>query len=248
MHRQEDAGRVLDSKAADTKTHEHKPNSAAFYFVSTYHPERNKYYQYNGEECVVKMLRKLIKLSDRCIEEMGTNQELKLTRAEEKEFRIASNCCLCNKEFDTENNYKVRDHCHRTGQYRGVCCRGCNINLLHNRYFPVFFHNLRGYDSHVILRKACDLVDQKKISVIPQSTEKLMTFTIGDLKFLDTMQFMPASLEELSNNLKTKNQDDKFQLFHNVKSFFNQEELELICQKRVYPYEYIDREENFKEE
>jgi hypothetical protein len=48
--------------------------------------------------------------------------------------------------------------------------------------------------------------------------------------------------------LKTKNQDDKFELFHNVKSFFNQEELELICQKRVYPYEYIDSEENFKEE
>jgi hypothetical protein len=73
-----------------------------------------------------------------------------------------------------------------------------------------------------------------------------MTFSIGDLKFLDTAQFMPSSLDTLIKNLKTKNLD-KFEKFNSMKQHFNAEELELICQKGVYPYEYIDDLEKFKE-
>ena len=96
------------------------------------------------------------------------------------------------------------------------------------------FHNLKGYDAHHILRSAVDIVGKEKIHVIPQSTEKFMTFSIGDLKFLDTAQFMPSSLDTLTENLKTKNLD-KFEKFSNI-----QEELELICKKGVYPYEWMD--------
>ena len=43
--------------------------------------------------------------------------------------------------------------------------------------------------------------------------EKFMTFSIGNLKFLDTAQFMADSLDTLVENLKTNNQDryDNFQ-------------------------------------
>ena len=101
-----------------------------------------------------------------------------------------------------------------------------------NRYLPIFFHNLKGYDSHHILRAAIDIVDKDKINVIPQSTEKFMTFSIGNLKFLDTAQFMPESLEKLAENLKTNSQD-RYEKFKNMKQHFNEVEMKLICQKGV---------------
>ena len=42
-----------------------------------------------------------------------------------------------------------------------------------------------------------DIIEKDKISVIPQSTEKFMSFSIGNLKFLVTAQLMPSSLETL---------------------------------------------------
>jgi hypothetical protein len=38
-----------------------------------------------------------------------------------------------------QNNYKVRDHDHRTGQHRGACHNGCNILHYNNKYLPVCF-------------------------------------------------------------------------------------------------------------
>jgi hypothetical protein len=73
-----------------------------------------------------------------------------------------------------------------------------------------------------------------------------MTFSIGDLKFCDSAQFMPDSLETLAENLKTSN-EDRYHNFNCMKQNFNQEEINLICQKGVYPYEYIDNVEKFKD-
>ena len=63
-------------------------------------------------------------------------------------------------------------------------------------------------------------MDNKKFSAIPQPTEKLMTFSIGNLKFLDTAQFMPDSLDTLVEHLKTNDQD-RYASFNNMKQHFN---------------------------
>ena len=48
---------------------------------------------------------------------------------------------------------KVRDHCHFTGKYRGPSCWKCNINLKVCKKLVVIFHNLKGYDSHLIFKE-----------------------------------------------------------------------------------------------
>ena len=105
------------------------------------------------------------------------------------------------------------------------------------------FHNLRGYDSHLIIKKAFDVIKgEEKIDAIPNSGEKFMTFSIGNLKFIDSFQFMTASLEKLTDSLKSKT-GDPYEKFHNMKRFFTDAELALIGRKGFCPYEFIDTPE-----
>ena len=61
-----------------------------------------------------------------------------------------------------------------TGKFRSAAHTSCNINLQLNKKVPVIFHNLRGYDSHLIF---CELDKfDVKISVIPNGLEKYMAF------------------------------------------------------------------------
>ena len=116
----------------------------------------------------------------------------------------------------------------------------CNVNYYHQRYVPIFFHNLKGYDAHMIIKEAYKIKEELKVSnikVIPNNYEKYMSFTIGKLKFIDTLQFMPTSLEKLAENLYDK--DDRYKNFRFMKSIFP-EHYEILCQKGVFPYEWFD--------
>ena len=78
------------------------------------------------------------------------------------------------KKLINHDNEKVRDHCHITGKYRGAAHRSCNINFPLTEKVPVIFHNLRGFDSHLIF---CELNKfDVKINVIPNGLQKYMVF------------------------------------------------------------------------
>ena len=85
----------------------------------------------------------------------------------------------------------------------------CNINYYNNLFLPIVFHNLRGYDGHFIIKKAYDIVKamnkEPNIHVIPNSYEKFMSFDIGHLKLIDSIQFMASSLGKLIENLHNDN-------------------------------------------
>ena len=61
---------------------------------------------------------------------------------------------ICKTEW-YENGEMVRDHDHRTGNYRGAAHDKHNINYFSNRFLPVIFHQPKGYDSHLIIYQAC---------------------------------------------------------------------------------------------
>ena len=69
---------------------------------------------------------------------------------DEERFQSSNKCWICNKLIDLGDN-KVRDHDHITGKYRGSAHWNCNINLKLNKKVPAIFHNLRGYDRHLIM-------------------------------------------------------------------------------------------------
>jgi hypothetical protein len=200
---------------------------------------------------VEKFILELVNTWQECLKEMKKNVKMSLTEEEEHIYKYSKCCHICKKPFlfskdAPMSEYKVRDHCHRTGKFRGAAHNKCNINYFSNRFLPIIAHNLRGYDSHLIIRKAYEimsLIGDKKINVIPNSCEKFMSFSIGELKFIDSFQFMGESLEQLAKNLYDPH--DKHKNFTFMKQIFP-EHYQLLCQKGHYPYEWVDSIEKLK--
>ena len=127
------------------------------------------------------------------------NKNLIMSAEEEERFQLTNSCWVCDKLFDVGDD-KVRDHRHITGKYRRAAHWSCNINLKLTKKIPVIFHNLRGYDSHLIIKEISKF--DMKVSVITNELEKYMAFTINtNLVFIDSMKFMNSSLDSLAKNL-----------------------------------------------
>ena len=80
------------------------------------------------------------------------NKNFIMSEKEEEQFQLSNVCWICEKLIDHEDE-KVRSHCHVTGKFRGAAYWSCNINLQLTKKVPAIFHNLRGYDSHLIFDK-----------------------------------------------------------------------------------------------
>ena len=77
------------------------------------------------------------------------------------------------------------------------------------------------------------------INAIPNNMEKYMAFMLGNhLTFIDSFQFMSSSLDKLVSNLPTE-------AFKYTCNRFKQEQFELMKQKGVYPYDYMDTFDKF---
>ena len=110
----------------------HEPNSAAAYFVCTFDTSRNQYCKFEGRDCVINLIEQLRLLASRCVKEQQHNERMVMTMKDTMNFNKAMHCYLCEGAF-TDSNKKVRDHCHRTGCYRGAAHNACNINYYNNR-------------------------------------------------------------------------------------------------------------------
>ena len=80
------------------------------------------------------------------------NKNLVMSAEEEEKFQLSNSCWICDKLFEVGDD-KVRDHCHITEKYRGAARWSCNVNLKLTKKISAIFHNLRGYDSHLIIKK-----------------------------------------------------------------------------------------------
>ena len=122
---------------------------------------------------------------------------------EEKNLFQQSNSCRICKKIINDDNEKIRDYCHITSKFRGAAHQSCNLNFQLTKRIPVIFHNLKGYDSHLIFSVLHKF--NLKINVIPNGLEKYMAFFLNkNLVFIDSMQFMNSSLDKLVKNLVDK--------------------------------------------
>ena len=174
-------------------------------------------------------------------------------KEESKRYDEETICWLCGGELGCD---KVRDHCHYTGKYRGAAHNKCNLKYRKPKFTPVVFHNLSGYDAHLFIKNLG--YDLGNINCIANNEEKYISFTktitVGryknkegktenkthNIRFIYSFKFMSDSLDNLVNNLPEE-------AFNNIKRYYTGDELNLIKRKGVYPYEYMDSIERFKE-
>ncbi|EFA13456.1 hypothetical protein TcasGA2_TC010687 [Tribolium castaneum] len=118
----------------------------------------------------------------------------------------------------------------------------CNLNFQIPNFIPIVFHNLTNYDSHLFIKELT--LEKSEINILGKTKEKYITFSkkicVGEylnsnnrrvkehlhLRFIDSFQFLACSLEKLAAAL-----DD---------AQCGEREFQLIRQKRVFPYSFID--------
>ena len=139
-------------------------------------------------------------------------------------------------------NFKdsVKDHDHMTGKYRGAAHNECNFKLKLNAKtapIPVIFHNLKGYDGHLLMQAMARV--QGEIKCIPTNTEKYISFSLGNLRFIDSVNFMQSSLDKLVEG------SEEFSIMQKIVA--EEDKRQLLLKKGIYPYEYMDLFERFDE-
>ena len=86
---------------------------------------------------------------------------------------------------------------------------------------PISFHNLEGYDGHLIFRQLNNFKDID-IQAIPKTNERYMSIIVDNsVIFLDSLQFCKASLDSLAGNLEDSD-------FKHSLSEFPKDKLEIL--------------------
>ena len=153
-------------------------------------------------------------------------------------------CLFCGEPL-VQRSFRdaVKDHCHITGEYRGAAHKACNINYFRinpeTEIIPVVFHNLKGYDAHHIMSGIAEV--QSDLKCIPNNMEKYVSFSLGKLRFIDSLGFLQTSLDALVGT----NKPESFTIMASHEE--NPARRKLLLQKGHYPYEYMDSWSRFEE-
>jgi hypothetical protein len=206
-----------------------------------------KFQNYDPYLVLAKFIEDLETIRKTCIFRWQSHPRLpKLTKQEQEKYDAAQVCEQCKKPFDSVNSPKVRHHCPVTGEYKGAWCRRCNyLEGKKKLQLVVFFHNLRGYDAHMILRYG--LMEIAKLHgkdgyvrqfIIGKSTEKLSSFQFGNFIFRDSLLHLGCSLERAVDNLFKSNYD--FPICEKVGLH------PILRRKGIYPYKWVNSVKKFK--
>ena len=231
----------------------HQPCAAAAILCSTIPEFNNRFFINIGGDCISKLLTQIIEWEGVCIEHLKENQKNmapltgdKLTRHEQ-----STECCICHKnnrpfiDGDTEWR-KVADHDHVTGYYLGAAHDLCNRLRRVCFEIPVFFHNFRGYDGHLIVQSFNEH-PQRSVTVIGQTMEKYLQVQWGEnIVFRDSLQFLKGSLQQLTDSLLKAGGSERFKhLAAAIHPTYGIQpnvdpEFDLLLRKGVFPYEFLN--------
>ena len=81
------------------------------------------------------------------------------------------------------------------GKFRGTAHNYCNLKLrVQANQMPILvaFHNLENYDTHLIMQG---------LQGLQEDSEKYISFSLGQLHFIDLFNFMALSLDKLFGGL-----------------------------------------------
>ena len=148
----EDNGKQNPKKPYTNKYQKHIACSYCYKLVSVHDKFSKPFKTYLDKDAIYNFINNIIEESKYCSDVMKKHfkKEFVMTKEDNEDFKNSTKCWICDKDY-IGNDFKVRDHCHITGKYRGSAHRDFNINLKLNHKILVVFHNLKNYDSHLIM-------------------------------------------------------------------------------------------------
>ena len=196
---------------------------------------------YSGEDCMEKFFDELLTLEPRLTavvdEAKALHGELNMSKEDEVMFQSATACNICDKVF-MHDEMRHRDHCHLTGVFLGAAHVACNVNRVVPSTFVLMSHNFTGFDSHFMVKSMTEDKRLNSLKALPYNTEKFRTLSFNNYTFVDSIAFLPSSLEQLVRDLTTTecqfNILDQVQLYPNDRSDLKK----LFLRKNVFPYEF----------
>ena len=200
------------NESSTTEITKHTPSGCSIFTHCSFDQTINKLNHYRGKDCMKKFSKDL-RDHDTKIINYEKKKMISLTTEEKIYHNEQEICYICKKEFD-EKNYKVRDHCHYTGKYRGAAHNMCNLRYKIPNEIPVVFHNGSTYDYHFIIKELVKEFDGN-FECLGENTEKYITFSVPikkktenknieityKIKFIDSYRFMSMPLSKLIDNL-----------------------------------------------
>jgi len=191
---------------------------------------------------VEHFLRRILKLADECNEKISsTNIQLPPTDEEKQKHENSTACEYCKTEY-TELNHKTYHHAHQSGRYLASLCNNCNLLCKPRLQLPVLAHNSSRFDNKLIVRGLTEKI-VKNVQIIPKSNSNFLGIVLDSkVRLMDSFQFMDASLEKLTENLRNKEDDPEklAQIFPYLADHFkNNQHLPLLCSKLPFPYEFM---------
>ena len=202
-------------KSSTTEINKHTPSVYSLLTHCSFDETKNKLDYYRGEDCMKKFCKDLREHATKIIN-YEEKDMIPLTKKEEENHNNQKVCYICKKEFDTNDkkNYKVRDHCHYTGEYRGAAHNMCNLRYKVPKEIPIVFHNGSTYNYHFIMKELVKEFDGN-FECLGENTEKYITFSVPlkkkienknieityKITFIDSYRFMSMSLSKLIDNL-----------------------------------------------
>lgn len=220
---------------------EHQPSSFAYYIKCAHDDSLSKLESFRGVDCGKVFIEKLqsdLTWIDNILKKVEPIKDL--TQTEKNSYKTALSCHICSTHFNGTDNFKVQDHCHLTGNYRGAAHNTCNLKFQSPNFVPIICHNLGNYDAHFIIKELG--FDNEKIEVLAQNKEKYISFTKNfktdqenplKLRFIDSFKFMPSSLDKLSQNLNDSQMEHVKKFYPNINKF------NLMRKKGIFPYDHI---------
>ena len=149
---------------------------------------------YRGSNAAENFLEALQKEERKIKDVLANSQAMHMTREDWRAYNSATTCHICEKPLDGD---RPRPLSHQWKVQRGRPQRLHPQAALNPKTtpIPVVFHNLRGYDSHLLMQAISKV--EGKVSCIPNNTEKYITISLGQLRFIDSVQFLLACLDKL---------------------------------------------------
>ena len=113
-------------------------------------------------------------------------------------------------------------------------------------FTPVYFHNLKGYDAHLFIIELAEY-GFGGLSVLPSNEKNYISFskfTIiegkkHEIRFLDSLRILDASIEQLAYELPTEEMIEIIKYFPDVPN-------DILKGKGFYPYDWMDSIEKLK--